>query len=487
MSRFAEYTRHDGLGLAELIAKKEVSASEVLEACRERLERVNPRINAVVSILEEAFSPGQARAGEEGAPFRGVPFLLKDLGALMQGTVTTFGSKLFADARADHDSELVARYRRAGLVVVGKTNTSEMGLVVTTEPALFGPTRNPWDITRSAGGSSGGSAAAVAAGIVPWAHATDGGGSIRIPASCCGLFGLKPTRARTPLAPDAGERNGGFFTQHAITRTVRDSAALLDAAAGAARGDPYCAPPLGRPLLHEVGAPVGRLRIAVQRDAGDGAMVSEECREAVDAAARLCEALGHVVVDVTPGYSIGALIDAAMVIWSSSLASALESYCDARGRSIPPNALEPFTWYFSEIGRRCQAAEYVRAIHTVHALGRAIAELLTPYDVLLAPSLASEPVPLGALTSATVGSVEDAREFFVREFHYSPFTMIANASGNPAMSVPLAWTKSGLPIGTQFLGRFGDEPTLFRLAAQLEEARPWFDRRPPLADQTRRA
>jgi amidase len=468
----ADYPDYDGLGLAALVARGEVSQAEVVAACLARIERVNPRINAVVALTAEA---GSRRASAAEGKLRGVPFLLKDLAVLMRGEATTMGSRRVAGARAGHDSEIVARYRRAGLVIVGKTNTPEMGLAVTTEPAHFGATRNPWDPARSAGGSSGGSAAAVAARIVPWAHGTDGGGSLRIPAACCGVFGFKPTRARISLAPDAGERTGGFFTQHAITRSVRDSAALLDVAAGMANGDPYGAPALARPLADEVRLPPGRLRIALQNDAPGGVAVAAECRAAAQAAARLCESLGHAVVEVAPCYDLDALIDAALTIWSAHLAAAFPRPTDEEG-------LEPFTRFLVEIGREARAADYVRAMQHVHAQGRSIATLLEAHDVLLSPTLAQAPAPLGAFDTLRVASPAAARELFARQFHYACFTMIATAAGTPARSVPLAWSAAGMPLGTQFLGRFGDEATLFRLAAQLEGAHPWSDRRPPLAD-----
>lgn len=476
MTGFREYDKYDGLGLATLIAAKEISSEEVLAACVERAERVNPIINAVVSMAD---TNERARNGGLSGPFHGVPFLLKDLSALAAATVTTFGSRLFADAIADHDSEVVARYRRAGLVVIGKTNTSEMGLTATTEPALFGATRNPWDITRSAGGSSGGAAAAVASGIVPCAHSTDGGGSTRIPASCCGLFGLKPTRARVSLAPDAGERNGAFFTHHAITRTVRDSAALLDVAAGQGLGDPYCAPPLDGPLLREVGAPPKKLRIALQTALLSGAAISTECRDAALAAARLCEDLGHTVTEDLPTYSLESIVQAARTLWAANLAAAVDSHCTAIGRPATPEAMEALTWQFYLVGKRIAAAEYVRAIDMIHRQGRELAKFFQTYDMLLTPTLASPPIELGTLNPSAVSSIEDADALFHRQFfNYSPFTIVANASGNPAMSVPLAWTQGGLPIGVQFLGRFGAEATLIRLAGQLEQARPWFERRP---------
>lgn len=295
----AEFDSYDGLGLADLVRRGDVSAGELLDIAIARVEAGNPELNAVVSRLYDQARAAVAAGLPEG-PFTGVPYLLKDLGAHFTGAVTTFGSALFKDFVADHDSEITVRLRRVGLVIFGKTNTPEMGLAASTEPRLFGPTRNPWSLDHSSGGSSGGSAAAVAAGMVPMAHATDGGGSIRIPASCCGLFGLKPTRARNPMGPDAGEGWGGASVGHAVTRTVRDSAALLDATSGPDIGDPYWAPPPARPFLQEVGRDPGRLRIAITTRPWNGQPVDPECVEAALAAGRLGERLGHQVEEATP-------------------------------------------------------------------------------------------------------------------------------------------------------------------------------------------
>src|SRR5499427_4135310 len=324
MSGFAEYDQYDGLGLAELVRRREVSPDEVLEAAIARVEARNPAINAVVSRLYDEARAAM-RAGLPAGPFTGVPYLLKDLGAHYAGAVTSFGSTLFKDFVVDHDSEITARLRRAGLVIFGKTNTPEMGLAASTEPRLFGPTRNPWSLKHSSGGSSGGSAAAVAAGVVPMAHATDGGGSIRIPASACGLFGLKPTRARNPMGPDAGEGWGGASVGHAVTRTVRDSAALLDATSGLDVVAAFCAPPPERPFLHEVGRDPGRLRIAITTRPWNGQPVDSECKTAAVAAARLCERLGHHVDEATPDVDARALGDATLVIISANIRAALEA------------------------------------------------------------------------------------------------------------------------------------------------------------------
>src|SRR2546429_4818864 len=294
-----DYERYDGLGLADLVRTRAVTAKELLTAAVARIEARNPAVNAVVNRMYDRAEATIA-AGLPPGPFTGVPYLLKDLGVYYTGTVTSSGSAFFRDAIADHDSEIVARLKRAGLVILGKTNTSEFGLSPSAEPKLFGPTRNPWNLARSAGGSSGGAAAAVAAGMLPMAHGTDGGGSVRIPASCCGLFGLKPTRARTPFGPDLGENWSGSSVGHALTRSVRDSAALLDATGGPDIGDPYWAPPPKSPFLAEVGAEPGRLKIAFTTKAWSGHPVGPECIAAVAEAAKLCERLGHHVEEASP-------------------------------------------------------------------------------------------------------------------------------------------------------------------------------------------
>jgi len=475
LATFAEYDRYDALGLARLVNAGEVTPAEVLEAAVERVEARNPAVNAVVSRLYDRARAAIA-AGLPRGPFTGVPYLLKDLGAQYAGTVTTWGSAFFRDAVADHDSEIVARMRRAGLVIFGKTNTSEMGLSTSVEPKLFGPTRNPWNPERSAGGSSGGAGAAVAAGMLPAAHATDGGGSIRIPASACGLFGLKPTRARTPSGPDVGESWNGAGSAHAITRTVRDSAALLDATSGPDVGDPYWAPPQQRPFLAEVGADPGRLRIGFTDRPWNGHAVDPECVAAVASAARLCEELGHRVEEARPEWDEPARAAAAIVIVGAHTLAHLQLRGESLGRAVRPDDVEPGAWAVAEIGRKNGAADYARAIRVVHGAGRAVGRFFTQWDALLTPTMCSPPHPLGVLSL----SARDTDAYRDALFGSIAFTAPFNGSGNPAMSVPLHWTRDGLPVGVQFVGPFGGEGVLFRLAAQLERARPWAQKRPPL-------
>ena len=459
-----DYDRFDALGLAELIRRGDVKTSEVVDEALARIEARNGDVNAVVRLIEPDVDVPDG-------PFAGVPFLIKDLYAHVKGVPTTNGSAFFADYVSDHDVELVARYRRAGLVLIGKTNTPELGANASTEPRLFGPTRNPWNLSYSAGGSSGGAAAAVAAGMVPFAHATDGGGSIRIPASCCGLFGLKPTRARVSPGPDVGEGWGGMSVGHAVTRSVRDSAALLDATAGPLPGDPYAAPAPARPFLDEVGAPVGRLRIALSTTAADGSPVDPECVEAAESAARLCEHLGHLVQEAAPTFEEASFAARGTVVCVNTAAT-IDERAAVLGREPGPDDIEPLTAAMVAAGRAVTGPQYVSAMRAIHRAGRRSAAFFADYDVMLTPTMAITPQPLGVLDPmkpAEMGPILGRAVAFTAQW---------NATGQPAMSVPLHWTAEGLPVGVQFAARFGDEATLFRLAAQLEEAAPWTNRRP---------
>lgn len=476
MAKSDEFAFLDGTAQAELVRQKKVKPIDLVEAAIDRIERLNPTLNAVVTPMYD-----EARATAAGdlpdGPFTGVPFLLKDILGTYAGVRMTAGSALLRDFVPDHDSELVTRLKRAGLIVVGKTNAPEFGILPTTEPHFFGPCRNPWDTERTTGGSSGGSAAAVAAGIVPMAHANDGGGSIRIPASCCGLFGLKPTRARNPLGPDFGDIMGGFVAEHAVTRSVRDSAALLDATAGPDIGDPYWAPPPERPFLKEVSADAGRLRIAVTTEAATGVPVHADCVAAVEDVAKLCSDLGHEVVPVTPDLDVTAMTNAFITVWLAGCAATLDEVAMESGQTVSSDQVEPLTWAMYEMGRQRTAPEYLLAQQVLQSFSRGIARFFEDYDVWLTPTLAEPPVPLGTFESTP----ENPLQGFSRAAEFVPFTPLFNVTGQPAMSVPLFWNAGGLPIGTHFIGRFGDEATLFRLAAQLEKARPWADRRPPVS------
>jgi len=462
----------DATALAQLVVKREVSPRELVDSAIARIEALNPELNAVITPMFE-----QARELADGelpdGPFRGVPFLLKDLTASYAGVPTQSGSRFLKGFVPRFDSELTRRWKRAGLVVVGKTNTPEFGILPTTEPHAFGPTRNPWNKGHATGGSSGGSAAAVAAGMVPMAHANDGGGSIRIPASCCGLFGLKPTRARNPLGPASGDILSGLVCEHAVTRSVRDSARLLDVSHGPDVGDPYCAPPPARPFADEVGAKVGKLRIALTTDSFAGTPVHRDCVAAVESAAALLSDLGHEVELAKLPVDEG-LNEPFVVVWAAGIAAGVDAWTRVLGREPKPEELEPLTWALADMGRKAGAHEYLLALQYIQAMSRKIARFMERYDVWLAPTLGEPPPPLGTFEATD----DNPLAGFRRAFNFVPFTPICNATGQPAASLPLYWNDDGLPIGVHIAGRFGDEATLFRLSAQLEEARPWSDRRP---------
>ena len=465
----------DATAQAELVRRGDVAPHELVEAAIRRIERINPTLNAIVTPL---FDEARAiAANPPNGPFRGVPFLVKDLQATCAGVRHTAGSRLLADFVSPMDTELVTRFRAAGLVILGTTNTPEFGILPTTESQFLGPAKNPWDPTRSTGGSSGGSAAAVAARLVPLAHANDGGGSIRIPASCCGLFGLKPTRARNPMGPFIGDVMNGLVVEHAVTRSVRDSAALLDATMGADPGAPYWPPPVARPFREEVGAPPGRLRIGFTTAAPTGAPIHAEVVTAVQDAAKLCASLGHHVDEIALPISGEMMTECFVAVWTTGVAWTVDSIARMTGRTVTADMVEPLTWALAEAGRHRSGADYLSAIQGVQTIGRAMAIFMNDWDVLLTPVVAEPPPPLGTFDALPDNPVAG----FMRAAEYVPFTPLANATGQPAMSVPLYWTADGLPVGAHFIARFGDEATLFRLAAQLEAARPWADRRPPLA------
>ncbi|MFI4935083.1 MAG: amidase [Caulobacterales bacterium] len=471
--RADEYQKHDAVSLAALIARKEVTAAEVLEAALARMEEVNPKVNAVTLDLSQR-ARAEAAAGAPAGPLSGVPFLLKDLGPTLAGTATTSSCKLYLDI-AQSDSPLTQAYREAGLVIFGKTNTPELGLEPVTEPVMFGPSRNPWDLSRTPGGSSGGASAAVAAGIVPAAHASDGGGSIRTPASCCGLFGLKPTKGRVSYAPK-NEGWGGFSVNHAVTNTVRDSAVLLDIASPPQPGDPYWAPPPERPFAEEVGREPGRLRIAFTTAAFASDRLDPECAKAVEDAARLCERLGHHVEEAQLPGDIAAAGAAAGQVIAASTAADLDAIAERLGREITPDDVEMITYANYQRGRTIGGSAYVRALRVAHAFGRTVAEFFGRYDILISSTLGSPPIPIGALH----GEPLDVRGYAQRLFAFMPNTQVFNITGQPAMTVPLAWSQDGLPIGVQFAARVAEEGLLLRLAGQLEAAQPWAGRRAPI-------
>jgi Asp-tRNA(Asn)/Glu-tRNA(Gln) amidotransferase A subunit family amidase len=470
-----EYEQYDGLGLAALVRTGEVCAEELLAAAMARIEAYNPLLNAVVTPM---FDEARAviRAGLPSGPFQGVPFLLKDLAlAAVPGVWTRQGAVLFQDFVPGYEAELVTRYRRAGFVCVGKTATPELGLAPTTESRLHGVTRNPWDVERSPGGSSGGSAAAVAAGYVPAANASDGGGSIRIPAAWCGLFGLKPTRARTPAGPAHGIGWAGLECVHVLTRSVRDSAAVLDATQGADVGAPFVAPPPVLPYLLEVQTPPGRLRIALRAVPFTfHGPLHPDCQSALDQAVDLCTALGHIVEDWHYDIDWELVRDATRRVVATEVQLTLEQRAQALGRTLHEAEVEPDTWRLVAVSQAMNATDYLRALHILYTTGRQFARAMQGYDVVLTPTVPMPPMELGLLSPSNPAGLTARRQA-------TAFTQIANIAGNPAMSVPLGWNDAGLPIGIQFIGHYGDEATLFRLAGQLEQARPWFNRRPTLS------
>src|SRR5262245_8797072 len=471
--RFDEYRRHDATALGRLITKGEVSAEEVLEVAIARAEAVNPTINAIVH--KQYAQARRAARGPADGPLKGVPFLIKDLGFFETGEPATYGSSLFADFIADHDSAYVRRCKAAGLVFMGRSSSPEFGLSPNTEPRLYGPCRNPWNLAHSAGGSSGGAAAAVIAGILPMAHATDGGGSIRIPAAQCGLFGLKPTRGRISMAPDAGEGWGGLSASHVLSRSVRDSALMLDVTAGAEPGDPYAAPTPERPFVEAIARPPAQLRIAMIRGDHRGGRLHPDCLAAVEGAAKLCQGLGHVVEEADPGLDLVALRPMNAVITAANTARALGARWKALGREPNARDVEAATWAVYNRGVKVSGVAYVEAIAAVHAMGRKLARFLGSYDVILSATLPAPPPKLGYFDMN--GDVET---FTARVTEYLSITPLHNATGTPAMSVPLYWPADGLPVGVHFAGRYGEEATMLRLAAQLEASQPWFDRLPAL-------
>jgi amidase len=471
----AEYDRYDALGLAELIAKKQFTPRELLDAVRQKVEALNPRLNAFSQLFFERAET-QIQKGLPAGPLRGVPFALKDLGQYLSGTVTSAGSRVWKGQVATYDSTLVQRYLQAGLVLFGKTTSPELGLTTTTESVLYGQTRNPWNLERTSGGSSGGTSAAIAARILPAAHGSDGGGSIRIPASCCGLFGFKPTRGRVPLGPAQFEGWNGCSHHHALTISVRDSAALLDATAGAELGSPFLSPPPARPFLQEVNAKPGKLRIALILETPSGTPLEAECKQAALHAAKLCESLGHTVEEKPLPIDGPAMRAAFLTIIQVSLARTLEDAAQTLGRPVSEQDVEPVTWAMFQTGRAINAVVYSRAIATLHQVGLAIAKFQQPYDVMLSPTLAKPPVKLGALSLSPASLAAFTKE--VTEF--GPYTALQNVTGQPSMSVPLHWSAGGLPIGVMFSGRFGEDALLFRLAGQLEKAQPWAGRHPKL-------
>ena len=492
---FREYGEFDALGLAELVRQGRVSPAELLDEALARTAAVNPKINAIIHLME-----GRARAaiaaGLPEGPFRGVPFLVKDLMTAVEGEPMSRGSRLFRDYVPVEDEELTRRYRRAGLVIFGKTNTPELGFTNVTEPELFGPTRNPWNLERTPSGSSGGSAAAVAARIVPAANANDGGGSIRTPASNCGLVGLKPSRGRNPTGPKAPEEWFGIIGEHVVTRSVRDSAALLDATSGDYPQQLMKLPASERPFLDETTREPGRLRIAFSFDPGLTKALHPENRAALEATTARLAGLGHDLIEVKLPLPIESFIANYAALVSADAAADLRAARSLVGRKATRGDVEPATWMLARLGEALSAADLTEALWSMQAFSRRWLQWSSGFDVLLTPTVGVPPMPIGAyrltglrrlalriLSALPARALLSQRpkilEAFAAVYEAAPYTMVANVTGQPSMSLPLHWTADGLPMGMLFTARIGDEAALFRLAAQLEREMPWKDRRAP--------
>ena len=471
----------DAIAQAELVRRGAASPIELVDAAIARIEKCNDELNAVIHPLFD-----RARVAANGilpdGPFRGVPIVIKDLDGTLAGAPYHGGNKLLKELKYTPEitSYLFSKLEEAGFVIVGKTNTPELGLMPSAEPLAYGPTHNPWDVTRSAGGSSGGSAAAVAAGLVPVAHAGDGGGSIRIPASMCGLFGLKPSRGRISLGPVESEPWGGLVMRHVVSRSVRDSAAILDVLQGYMTGDPNTAPPPARPYQREVGADPGKLRIGVSTHAPSGlAETDPGCIAAVGEAASLLESLGHKIEDSAPAaLAEPGLMDQFSAVMMSCLRAEIAEIAEIAGRPLTADDMEPMTWLYYEMSSGFSGGDYVHAVDEMHRWTRRVASWWFDlgFDLLLTPTLAEPPPVLGDVGNHSDGGITAAG----RSIPFAAYTAPFNVTGQPAMSVPLHWTEAGLPIGVQLVAAPFREDQLIRVAAQLEQARPWADRHPPV-------
>lgn len=456
----------DATWLARQIQSGALTTRDVVEQAIKRIEQHNPAVRALIHTrFEEALE--EVSGGLPDGPMAGVPTVIKDLGADVAGLRATGGSRLFADVRATRDSELVARYRAAGMVILGTTNVPEFGKNASTEPLLYGPTNNPWSLGHSPGGSSGGSAAAVASGMVPVAHGSDGAGSIRIPAAMCGLFGLKPSRSRTPGAPYSNGLSNPLAVHHVLTSSVRDSAMLLDIGSPPGPTHPTGIPAPSRPFAHEPGRDGGTLRIAMSTNAPDGTRVDPACADAVTRMGQLCAQLGHDVVEACPDYEVTSVQWSYSTIMRANLAATVERRLEQLGRPLRADDLEPFTHAMLDGAKTAGAASVVQAFGVLEELARTVASFMDEYDVLLTPTLPTTAPPLGTLDTTSVPTM------YERASAYTVFCAIYNVTGQPAMSVPAGVDDAGLPVGVQFSAAHGAEALLLRLAAQLEEAQPW--------------
>lgn len=473
MSNFYEYSNYDAIGLAELVRKKEVTATELLEEAISRIENSNPIINAVVTKLYDEAKDAISSGLPEG-PFAGVPFLLKEFDAYA-GAPITYGSRYFVDNICERDSEIVTRFKNSGLVILGKTNVPELGISATTESKLYGPCRNPFNTSITTGGSSGGSAAAVASGMVPVAHGSDGGGSIRIPASCCGLFGMKTSRGRNPAGPILGEIWNGLVVTHVLSKSVRDSAAFLDITAGPDIGAPYYLKAPKKSFLSQITAKPKELKIAVSDESAFEINVDDECKKAVHETCKTLTDMGHKIEYVSLDYidDPTKFWEAFYVVMMANTDSTINKYTNKTGIVPTHESFEKWTWLNLQWSKYNSATKYVESMQLLHQTGRKIAQLFQKYDLLITPTLAKPPPPIGYLDTML-----DFEEFSKRAAEYFLFSAEFNVSGNPAMSMPLHITTKNIPVGVQFVGKFGDEKTLFQLAAAIEQAKPWIDKIP---------
>jgi len=496
MPGFVEYDQYDVLGLAKLVREKKVSPVELCEEAIGRIEKLNPVLNAVITPMFDIGRDAAKKPLPEG-PFTGVPFLLKDLISYFAGVKFTSGCRAYKDYVPDHDSEMVKRFKKTGLVALGKTNTPEFGLMGITEPELFGPTRNPWNIERTCGGSSGGSAVAVASGMVPIASGGDGGGSIRIPASYCGLIGLKPSRGRNPTGPKAGELWQGAAVEHVLTRSVRDCAAMLDAIQGADAGAPYVIKPPDIPYSEEINREPGSLKIAFNTESPLGTGTHEYCRQSVLKTVKLLEDLGHKVEEAKPEIDGIKLANTYFTLYFGEIAADIKLAQSLLKKKVGRKDFEITTWFFGKLGHCYSAADFVEAIREWDIAARAMGQFHLKYDLYLTPTVAFPPAKIGELLPKSYEKVAMevisflklgflakfsgmVNEIAIQTLAKTPFTQLANFTGQPAMNVPLQWDENGMPCGVQFIAPFGDEATLFRLASQLEKAKPWFNKRPSL-------
>ena len=473
---FAEYSNYDGLGLAHLVRRGEVSAAELVEEAITRIEKHNGKLNAIVyKAYDEARKTARSKLAD--GPFRGVPFLIKDISMEVAGWPMTNGSALLKDYVSAKDHELTRRYRASGVVLVGKTNTPEFGIPGTTEGRHLGNCHNPWNIEHSTGGSSGGAAAAVAAGIVALAHASDGLGSIRIPAAQCGLFGMKPTQSRNPGGHDDGGRAHGLVVDHVVSRTVRDSAAMLDWTGYPEDDAPYAPAPKSGPYMDEIQMPAGHLRIAFCSETIVGTPLHPDVQATFDTTVKLLGELGHTMIEKrTLGIDLRTLYRAQGRVSGGMANAGYEEWAEKLGRPLDETTLEWLALAGYRAAQKITARDMGWGLKTIRTIARQILSLWREFDVLLIPVTITPPAPLGFLDPMNV----QAREFNRRQGQVFGLTPLANLTGQPAMSVPLGMSESRLPIGMMFMGRYGDEATLFRLAAQLEQARPWIERKPPI-------